>query len=229
MKKILITLVILLTTLTLVNSALASPPRQEGQNLLQNPSFEGSYSTWNGISQLQMPVGWNPWWQAKGNDDPDWKNNRPEWKPAEGEIFPNRVHSGSKAIQWFWAYSTYNAGAYQQVNVPANAQLRFSGYAMGWSCEKFKDCPDATSYNPANMAMSIGIDPTGGTDAFSSNIVWSGTYNYLDNWGYLEVEATAQGSVVTVFMRSNPDWPKQNQDTYFDDVSLVAIGESVAP
>jgi len=204
-------------------------PRQQGENVLQNGGFEGAYSAWSGIPQLQMPVGWTPWWADNSAGDPDWANHRPEWKPAEGIYYPTRVHSGERAIQWFKSYATFWAGAYQQVNVPENAQLRFSAYGFGWSCDDWDLCSDASSHNPANMRMRIGIDPTGGTNPWSPSIVWSPTASPVWAWEYFQVEAAAQGGTVTVFLYSNPDWPRQNQDSYFDDASLVVIGDAPPP
>jgi hypothetical protein len=215
--------------LALVPLAVTASPPQQGDNLLRNPSFEGPYSAWNAIPQIQMPGDWTPWWAQPAEGDPDWKNQRPEWKPAEAEYYPNRVHSGERALQWHKSYATFLSGAYQQVNVPENAQLRFSAYGQAWSCDNWNSCPDATSHDPANMAMRIGIDPTGGTSPWAASVVWSGWGNPLDAWGYFAVEATAQGSVVTVFLYSNPDWPKQNQDVYYDDASLVVIGDAPPP
>ena len=231
MNKIgrMIGLVILLGVLTALfnqETTVGAAPQQQGGNLLQNPSFEGDVSPWNGIPQLQLPAGWTPWWGDRSGDDPDWANHRPEWKQADGNLWPERVHGGSRAIQWFKSYATYDAGAYQQVTVPENATLRFSAYGQGWSCATFKKCGDASSYEPANMRFQVGIDPTGGTNAYSPNVVWSAASNPLDSWGYLQVEAQAQGTKVTVYVRSNPDWPKQNQDSYFDDASLVVIGDA---
>lgn len=215
--------------LALAPLAATAAPSQQGENLLQNPSFEGPYSPWNGVSQIQMPGGWIPWWAEAAEGDPDWKNHRPEWKPAEGQYYPNRVHSGERALQWHKSYATFQSGAYQQVSVPENAPLRFSAYGQAWSCDDWNHCPDATSHDPANMAMRIGIDPTGGTNPWAGSVVWSGWGNPLDAWAYFAVETTAQGGVVTVFLYSNPDWPKQNQDVYYDDASLVVIGEAPPP
>lgn len=208
--------------------ASAAPP-QQGENLLQNPSFEGTYTPWNGISQIQVPAGWTPWWGEAAEGDPEWKNQRPEWKPAEGVYYPTRVHSGERAIQWHKSYATFLSGAYQQVNVPANAPLRFSAYGQAWSCADWNQCQDSTSYDPANVGMRIGIDPTGGTNPWAASVVWSAWGNPLDAWAPFSVEASAQGSVVTVFLYSNPDWPKQNQDVYYDDASLVVIGAAPPP
>lgn len=229
MKKYIWVMGIGILLLALAPLAIAAAPPQQGENLLQDPSFEGTYSAWNAIPQIQMPVAWTPWWAEASEGDPTWMNHRPEWKPADGELYPNRVHSGIRSLQWHKSYATFQAGAYQQVSVPENAQLRFVAYGQAWSCSEWNKCPDATSYDPANMGMRIGIDPTGGTNPWAASVVWSGWGNPLDAWGYFAVETTAQGSMVTVFLYSNPDWPKQNQDVYYDDASLVVIGDAPPP
>ena len=219
----------LILLMALMPIRVSAAPPQQGENLLQNPSFEGQYSAWNAIPQIQMPVSWTPWWAEASEGDPDWKNHRPEWKPADGALYPNRVHSGVQSLQWHKSYATFLSGAYQQVNVPENAQLRFSAYGQAWSCSEWNKCPDATSYDPANVSMRIGIDTTGGTNPWAPSVVWSAWGNPLDAWGHFTVDANAQGSVVTVFLYSNPDWPKQNQDIYYDDASLVVIGDAPPP
>ena len=219
-----------ITLLAAFPLSVAAAPQQQGENLLQNGGFEGDYSAWNGIPQIQMPAGWTPWWADNNPEvDPPWKNLRPEWKPAEGVHYPTRVHSGARAIQWFKGYGTFFAGASQQVNVPENAQLRFTAWGLAWSCADWDMCRDASSYDPANMGMRIGIDPTGGTNPWSASIVWSGFASPTNGWLPFQVDATAQGTLVTVFLYSNPDWPKENQDAYFDDASLVVLGEAPPP
>jgi LysM repeat protein len=74
------------------------------------------------------------------------------------------------------------------------------------------------------MGMRVGIDPTGGTDAFSPNVVWSTPFDTYDTWGLYSVETTAAGSTVTVFTRSTPHYGFEHNDIYVDDASLVEVG-----
>ena len=84
-------------------------------------------------------------------------------------------------------------------------------------------CADGSSVNPSNMLMRVGIDPKGGANAFSNDIVWSAYFNPLDQWQVACVEAVSEAANVTVFLWSSPDGPRQNQDVYWDDASLVVI------
>jgi LysM repeat protein len=73
--------------------------------------------------------------------------------------------------------------------------------------------------------MKVGIDPTGGTDWNSGNIVWSSEFNALDIYTNIAAEAQAQGTRVTVFTYTTFLWPAPVNNVYWDDASLVVIGE----
>ena len=189
-----------------------------GQNLLTNPSFEGQFVPYGAFVELNHAPPWIPWWRDGEN------NQRPEFKPAEVSIAPRRVHSGSSAQQYFKSHGIFKAGLYQSVlSVPPGSSLQFSANGQAWSCEEFSQCPDGSSVNPSNMLMRVGIDPGGGTDPFSNSIIWSAYFNPLDQWQLACVEATAEGDIVTVYLWASPDGPRQNQDVYWDDASLVLL------
>jgi hypothetical protein len=189
-----------------------------GNNLLENPSFEGQYAPF-GYAEVNHAPGWFPWWQDDGQ-----VNLRPEYKPADGALFPNRVHSGSVAQQYFKSFGMFKAGLMQVVDgVAKGSRLQFSAYGQAWSCEDFGSCPNATSLNPANMLMRVGIDPTGGTDWSSFAIQWGPYFNPLDQWQVACVEAYAEATSVSVFLWASPDKPNQNQDVYWDDAKLVVL------
>lgn len=190
-----------------------------GQNLLANPSFEGPYEPYGAIKEINHAKNWIPWWEDDGK-----VNFRPEYKPADVAVAANRVHSGSMAQQYFKSFGQFKAGLQQTVlNIPAGSRVQFSAYGQAWSCEEFSQCPGGTSFNPANMLMRVGIDPKGGTDWRSKNVVWSAYFNPLDQWQAACVEAVAGADKVTVFTWASPDGPRQNQDVYWDDASLVVL------
>lgn len=189
-----------------------------GQNRLLNPSFEGSYAAFGAFKELNHAANWFPWWQDGAN------NLRPEFKPAEVSVAPNRIHSGNTAQQYFKSFGQFKAGLYQSVlNVTPGSRLQFSAHGQAWSCEEFGLCPNGTSVNPANMLMRVGIDPTGNNNWSADTVVWSAYFNPLDQWQVACVEAVAERDVVTVFLWASPDGPRQNQDVYWDDASLVVV------
>jgi len=189
-----------------------------GQNLLLNPSFEGDYKPFGAFTELNHAPNWFPWWKDGEN------NLRPEFKPAEASIAPNRVHSGARAQQYFKSFGQFKSGMYQSVlNVTPGSRLQFSIFGQAWSCENNDLCPGGTSVNPANMLMRVGLDPTGDVNWSAGTVVWSPYFNPLDQWQLACVEAVADSEIVTVFVWASPDGPRQNQDVYWDDGSLVVL------
>jgi LysM repeat protein len=103
---------------------------------------------------------------------------------------------------------------------------------QAWQCSKAENCGQNGSRSdaPAEMHLRVGIDPYGGTDPFSANVVWSPEKPAFDQWVQFSVQAQAKGSAVTVFTHSRAewDWPRTNNDVYLDDASLTAVGEGTA-
>ena len=224
--------------LLFAGSAVAAPSA-DGPNLLENPGFEApyvkqccqtdlsKYYPGTPIGEVQVAHGWFGWWlqpdldpqhpSAGGN--PSW--HRPEWREANcGPVCANRVRSGNDAQKYFTFFSVHDAGMYQQVSgITPGTLLRFSIYMQAWSTDN--------DYGPSNfvqhMGMRVGIDPFGGTDAFSPNVVWSTSFDTFDAWGLYTIEAAAQSNAVTVFTRSTPLYGSQHNDIYLDDASLVAV------
>ena len=198
------------------NSSAACPA--PGANLLINPSFEGEFKPFGAINELNHAPNWFPWWRDGDN------NLRPEYKPAGVDVAANRVRSGSTAQQYFKSFGQFKAGLSQSVlNLQIGTRLQFSAYGQAWSCSEFNKCSDATSFEPANMLMRVGIDPFGGTDPFSGDITWSAYFNPLDRYEIACVEAQAESAIITVYVWASPDGPRQNQDIYWDDASLVSL------
>ena len=87
------------------------------------------------------------------------------------------------------------------------------------------------------IGRRIGIDPFGGTDSTSSNVVWS-----EDNWrndckicNVEHVTVTAQADTITVFLRIDDTWklrareqgfplPPSNDKFWIDDIGLKPVG-----
>ena len=229
---------------TLPLAGLASAASQaDGPNLLNNPGFESPYSKQccqtdlskflpdTPVDEVQVAVGWFGWWLQPDLDPAHpgacdtpgcvaW--HRPEWREANcGEVCANRIRSGSNAQKYFTFYSVHDAGMYQPVSgITPGARLRFSVHMQGWSTN--------SDYGPSSgqqsMGMRVGIDPTGGTNPFSPNVIWSAVNDVYDAWGLYVIEAVARSSTITVYTRSTPVYGVQHNDIYVDDASLVVVG-----
>ena len=213
---------IVLATLP-VRSIHAAPAAQ--QNLLQNPSFDGSFTQFAHFSTAIVADKWLPWWREQGGDDEAWKNRMPEYKPAAP--YQNRIHSGGNAQQYFTYYGTHIGGIYQTAaGIAPGSRLRYTIWGQAWAGGG--NDPDK-SEGGGPMHMRIGIDPTGGTNPWASSVVWSGEQNPLDQWSSFSVEAVARANQATVFTWSTPDYPTQHNDVYWDDASLTVIVPPATP
>lgn len=202
--------------------------RAQGPNLLQNPGFERPYIALPDKENCRIAAHWVAWW-IEGSREEVSQGYRlaPEYKAAFRSDYPgNRVRSGELAQQYFHSYGNFQGGVYQQVpNIPVGARLRFELWGMTWSCDNQSkgNCAGATSGDPSPMHFRIGIDPTGGTDPFSPEIVWSPEQNAYDDWHHFQVEAVAKNSTVTVWVYTYPDYRSQDNNVYLDDASLIIV------
>jgi len=203
-----------------------------GLNLLHNPSFEGEYGAWtppNGhpdcpwgiCMSAQMADGWTPFWRSHNPDDPPHIYRMPEWKAATDNFTnPDRVRSGARAQQYFSFYSTHDAGIYQQVTgITPGDYYCLSVWGHAWSSQGgvWTD-PDDHGF----LNQWIGIDPTGGTDYLSPNIVWTQPTLQYDIYGLFKLPTVrAEAQAMTVFFRSEPMWAYKHNDVYWDDAKLT--------
>jgi hypothetical protein len=194
-------------------------------NLLHNPSFEGG--VYHASMSNFIAEGWSYWYQARSPDDP-----RGYWmpEPEYGLIAnrPGQMHSGAKSQRWFNTWAIHNAGLYQSVSVPANAWLRFTIWMFNWSSQE-----DVFGVSDGFHHKWVGIDPTGGADPSSPNIVWGNENRTMDAWVELGVVAQARGDRATVFVREQPEYSVKHNDILVDDAELVAVpaptGQVVQP
>ncbi|MFQ5946530.1 MAG: hypothetical protein ACE5NC_09840 [Anaerolineae bacterium] len=208
--------------------SMAAPHTQAAcaSNLLANPGFEGGFYSIPPSSFVAN--GWTPWYVDDGS--PDGFFFGPEYKGANGALFPNRVHSGGEAQQYFNSFATHLAGIWQRVAVPAGSQVRFSAWVHAWS-SNLND-PNVSAEN-GKYRLWVGVDPTGGTpprhnlhpdwQAILANVVWAGPIEQYDTWGWIQVTASAQADGVTVFTRGHPEWPVVNNNSYWDDACLELL------
>jgi len=209
----------------------AAPAFAQGQNLLTNPGFEPPFATVGGNPPREVAQGWLPWNVSGGASASELV--QPDYCAASAIEVPcglgiPRIHGGTDAQQYHTFFATMNAGVYQRVTtgITAGAQLQFSVFAYVWSTSL--DDVDKSEQD-GGVVMRVGIDPTGGTDATSANIVWSSPTVQYDTYAQYSVTAAAQGSAVTVFVSSNVSFPVKYTNIYVDDASLTVVGGSQVP
>lgn len=218
MKKLLgITFILLAALLLPTGSEAQDFPDvcQQPENILPNCTFD------NGLA------GWTPFLETGGANISVLQGG--------GEC-----HAPLCPAAYIVSEDHFIGGIYQQVSVTKGANY----YAnIVWLV--FDSLVNDKSINDAvggGIGRRIGIDPTGGTDPKSGNVVWS-----EDNWrndckicNVEHVTVTAQADTITVFLRLDDTWrvraaergfavPPSKDQFWIDDIGLKQVGGDPIP
>jgi len=195
------------------------------------------------IGNVFTPEHWTTWFYH----DPG-KLDQPEVRDAWKQNDPRRVHEGQKGMLLFTFHRCHDGGFFQQVTATLGKKYRLRAWAHAWS--NWQDGPhpsdplwsegpgydagaipegEAPDDNWRNFTFYVGIDPTGGTDPYADSVVWGQGMHIYNVYSRLEVEATAQGDTITVFLRSHTMWPFKHNDAYWDNVTLEGQDVFVPP
>lgn len=216
--KIIVLLVMFVTLLPVSGSIQVSEPevaQAQGANLITNPRFD---TTWYGKEGIdgQVPTGWELW--ANG-------------QPPATDVNQFLPYTRSAPASWILkgGYVAWTAGGYQTVTVTQGQTYRFTIYAFLWACDDLEfSCtgPEGRSTDPAfNSRVKVGIDPLGGTDPNSANILWTQLADAPDAFFPQTVDAIAEAGQITVFFYTTVSHAPALRETFWDDASLVQLGE----
>ncbi|MBZ0298052.1 MAG: LysM peptidoglycan-binding domain-containing protein [Anaerolineae bacterium] len=198
----------------------------QAQDLLNNPGFEDPFIISGDDPPREVANGWSRWNISAPADAPSYINREPEYYPA-ARAEANRVRSGENAQLILSFYASHIGGVYQTVSgVTPGSTLRFSVYAYIWS-SSFDEAD--LSEADGDVTVSVGIDPTGGTNGEAASIIWSEPGQVYDSYNEYSVEATANGEIVTVFIRTTVGTPVKHNNIYLDDASLTVADQAGAP
>ncbi|MFZ4828784.1 MAG: LysM peptidoglycan-binding domain-containing protein [Phototrophicaceae bacterium] len=188
-------------------------------NLLSNPGFEGAFTNQGGTPPRQVASSWIAWHEPTAEGAPNYQNAQPEYE--EGGANANRVRSGSNSQHYFSFFATHTGGIYQTVSgLNSGSEYMFNIYVYVWS-STFDDLN--LSQDDGDVLTQIGIDPTGGTNPFSDDILWSIAKEEYDTFGLHSINAVAESSSITVFVQSRVSFPVKNSSVYIDDASLTLV------
>lgn len=210
----------------------------DGDNLFDNPGFEGSTRTVT-FGEILVFNSWEPWYcdppfteercdnpvpceegETEGCNPPEVKMRRPEYKVATAN---NRVHGGNTAQQWFCFFGTCQAGVYQTIDTREGEQCTVGAHIQSWS--NFDGDPESDNLDDpdgrANSQWKIRVDVDGGTDPFDGDFEESRTFTFEDGHydKYIQVSLnfTAEGNRATVYFENLRLFPIANNDSYIDD------------
>lgn len=179
--------------------------------------------------------------------------DQPEARHAWRVNDPHRVKEGNGAHMFFSCWRHHDAGYMRKVAVAPGDTLCLTAWAHAWSNHDLpghEDClddgrcscgvgrqviaiaaedipdlnGDAWHDAVSNSIFTIGIDPYGGEDPYSPNVVWSKAYAIYNGYAHqLAVEAEAGAERVTIFLRNVTLWPFKHNDAYWDVVRLESM------
>lgn len=205
MKPRYLSLILLVLTL-----AIGLPAHAQATNLLQNPGFDSETYTListdptDPATTFNAPLGW---WGgiAFAPHDAFWMNVHPNGFPHSASF----KRSGIFSYHMGRGGATFTAYLYQQVSVAPNSDVQGGAWAF--------------LENSGSSITRVGIDPRGGTDPFSPNVVWSPFAVGLYQWNYMSVNAKASGAVVTLFLYATQVQPYNPNGVYWDEAFLNGI------
>lgn len=192
-------------------------------NLLSNGDFEGEFVELDGADPRHVAASWSPWHVPANDTSPSFANHNPNYDEERDRI---RLDEVGKAQKYFTLFATHQGGIYQEVDsLTSGSTYRFSVYAYVWS-SSFEDTE--FSEDPGDVVLRVGIDPNGGTDGASDEIIWSTAATFFyDAYRQYAVIATAESSSITVFIESTVGEPRANNYIYLDDAVLEEASETV--
>ncbi|MCE2470419.1 MAG: LysM peptidoglycan-binding domain-containing protein [Anaerolineae bacterium] len=196
----------------------------ETTNLLNNGDFEGEFIALDGADPRNVATGWTPWHVGRSSSSPSFANHDPNYVEETDRI---RLDEAGSAQKYFTLFATHHGGIYQEVDsATSGATYRFSIYAYVWS-SSFEDAN--VSEDPGDVVVRVGIDPNGGTDGESDDIIWSTAATFFyDAYRQYAVIATAESSTITVFVESTVGGPRANNYIYLDDAVLELASDTAA-
>ncbi|MCU0507825.1 MAG: hypothetical protein MUC34_05410 [Anaerolineae bacterium] len=159
------------------------------------------------VPQGSAPAGWTPFVVSGG---------------LAMDASPD-TYWGAPSLRMWSDGGTFVAGIYTQVGGLTPGATYYASMGWGGPTE-----PDA-------FGRRLGIDPTGGTDPNSPNVVWMqrGPGKVLNdsNPGFpnIDVSAVAKGSTVTVFVWVDHNYSTGQNQIFIDAVGLYPSGAPIAP
>lgn len=221
MKKLILMMISAVVLLAFGLPTLAQPV-----NLLQDPGFEGPYVN-RGRSDLNTPAAW-PLFAQQGPTGQIWEN-RADHLFAFPHCTAPQVLSGPCSLNLNGGFVTWNAGVFQQVAVPEDANLVGSVNAWVQTCNSRNSENQFVGYpcgsSPASeVYVRVGIDPNGGTNPYDPAVIWGPAIAPHDHWEEATVNGTANGTLVTFWIFTGQSWPSDFNNRWFDNALLYVGG-----
>jgi hypothetical protein len=198
-------------------------------NLLQNDGLEqpfvkyGEWSAQGHTFDLEVAHAWERFFIPAGTYDDGDKLRYFSASAVEFLYGYTEKRDGDDA-QLYWSTKPFDAGIYQQV-----AGLTVGEY-YGFQAGVLQIYGNTT--NPTNYRMfrSVGIDPFGGTDPASPDVIWGPEEGLNADWFYPGVGVQAKSITMTVFVRvrSIDDAPLYEENSVWVDDTFLDVAPTTS-
>jgi hypothetical protein len=201
------------------------PPEPPEEDDMQNPSLELPYHRDSQNSTVEVAHDWTYFASDGKPPERDGPCQLPEYKALNRSEDARRVYDGNTAQCWFIRWKIMDAGIYQRIPTTVGAVYSFDAMFQAWCSES-----DDPTVSDGDMHVLLGIDPHGGMDAFSQEVVWSDWKRAdADYKRYTSPQVVALDDHITVFIRAWNKWELSHNDIYVDDCHLVKEGGGTPP
>jgi formylglycine-generating enzyme required for sulfatase activity len=129
---------------------------------------------------------------------------------SEGWFFGYSPVEGKRTLGVAANWDLKNGGAYQKVSVSPGAEYQLQAWVLTHDEDE-----------KGRMRVRIGIDPSGGNDPGTSDIIWSATWAGPREWHEMNVEAQAKAETITVFLDFTMTEMERFKVALFDQVRLT--------
>lgn len=204
MKQAIRSMPAMVVLLALMATPLA-PASGASVNLTQNWGFEEGFKA-NGVG-----LGWKPFVLS----------GTVTYANTIEYFWPGAEHTEGETSQLIISKTAFTAGLYQQISGVTIGQPYAAKAAMLTFFES-----SAPPTNDGTMEKLVGIDPYGGTNPNSSNVVWSPVDAHDEApWVDVRVAAVARSTTITLFVRVNclepVGHPSLDNQVFIDAVMLA--------
>lgn len=189
-------------------------------NRLVNPGFDAGFSVRDRPDAV-VGRGWSPWYDVA----PTGGLTAPAFTPRRWDEDLLVVPFGTWLQELGSDVIPHVGGLWQQVRVPADVQLQASIWAYAWSSQGDQAL---VSTPPGTYALTLGLDPLGGTDPHAATVAWTAPVTVTDHWVPLALDAVSPGPRATLFVRGQPLAPLKHMVSRWDGACLRVAGSAFA-
>jgi len=163
---------------------------------LQNPNFEVAGA------EAKHLIGWRWWGELDGTVSGPW-------------YFDIMPYEGKYMLGMSSASNVKNGGVYQTIKVEKGAEYEVSCWAL----------TKQAGGRPGDVAARIGVDPTGGRDPYSSDIIWTPWTTTDGKWQQIKLRIKATTPFMTIFIQNLHKQGITWNINAFDKVEVKKISE----